>query len=61
MAIHHPLRIERADLYADWVAIARGRLLRVGFDVQNLTDDAISLEYFNALLHLTIDARPRGF
>jgi hypothetical protein len=60
MAMHHPLRIERADLYADWVAIARGRLLRAGFDVQNLlTDDAISLEYFNALLHLTIAARPR--
>lgn len=30
MAMHHTLRIERADLYADWVAIARGCLLRAG-------------------------------
>jgi hypothetical protein len=64
--MNEPLHIQRADLYADWITIARERLLGVGFAVGALQPtptlalaDATGLAYFNALLHLTIPARPR--
>ena len=54
------LVIERADLYSDWIAIARQRLISSGFDVSLLVrNDDVGQEYFNALLHLTIPIQPR--
>jgi hypothetical protein len=54
------LIIEEANLYGDWIAIARQRLINSGFDVSRLIrDNDIGQEYFNALLHLTIPIQPR--
>ncbi|MBH8571322.1 hypothetical protein KB206_20690 [Microvirga sp. STS02] len=54
------LVIERADLYGDWISIARQRLISSGFDVSGLVrNDDVGQEYFNALLHLTISIQPR--
>jgi hypothetical protein len=54
-----PLVIEQADLYGDWIAIARQRLIRSGFDVSHLVRrNDVGQEYCNAMLHLTIPLRP---
>lgn len=54
------LVIEEANLYGDWIAIARKRLINNGFNVSLLIqDNDIGQEYFNALLHLTIPIQPR--
>lgn len=55
-----PLVIEQADLYGDWIAIARQRLINSGFDVSRLIRvDDVGQEYCNAVLHLTIPIQPR--
>lgn len=54
------LIIEETNLYGDWIAIARQRLINSGFDVSSLIrDNDIGQEYFNAILHLTIPVQPR--
>lgn len=54
------LVIEAADLYRNWLAIARQRLINSGFDISRLVqDDDVGQEYFNAMLHLTIPIQPR--
>jgi len=48
------------NLYADWIALARGQMAATGYDVSTLTtDDAVARAYTNVLQHLSIPVVPR--
>lgn len=54
------LQVQPMNLYADWIAIARGQMVASGYDVSALTsDEDVARAYMNVVMHLTVPVAAR--